>query len=88
MTAVLRSEQQVDSVLCYLAQHGQHLESLELIGMSANSTVIRQLPPNLQLHCLQLTDLSVQLQPGDDAGGILGVLGAATSRANPASQLA
>jgi hypothetical protein len=76
----------MDTVLLYLAKHGQHVDSISLSGplfedppeprrVPEQSTVsIRHLPSSRQLSSLQLHELHLQLQPGH---GFQGVLGAA-----------
>jgi hypothetical protein len=76
ITAVLAIQQQVEGVLHYLSLYGQHFYSLNLTGNDERSGDIFELPPNVQLHSLQLSGFNLQLQPG---GGLHGVLGAAAS---------
>jgi hypothetical protein len=72
------NQQQLDSVLLYLrpvAKHGQHIDSISIGDVGGrDSVVLQQLPPTLRLSSLQLSRLTLQLQPGN---GFQGVLGAA-----------
>jgi hypothetical protein len=63
------SQQQVDSVLQYLQEHAQHVDSVSISG-NGDSTVLLPLAPNLQLDSLQLSGLRLKLQPRH---GMLGV---------------
>jgi hypothetical protein len=61
-----------DSLLLYLAKHGQHVRSLALHGQRFDVQLL-QLPPSLtKLESLQLEGMRLQLQPGSD--GTQGVL--------------
>jgi hypothetical protein len=54
----------VDSLLRYLAKHGQHVRSLDLCA-SENNMQLLELPPSLtKLASLQLEGMTLQLQPG------------------------
>jgi hypothetical protein len=83
ITTVVEQQQQADSVLLYLGRHGQHVDNVDLRGVTPRSDLsvhervtvsLRQLHPNLQLNSLHLAHMHLQLQPGD---GFQGVLGAA-----------
>ena len=69
------NQQQMDGVMVYLGQHGQHVNSLGLMGDPDDTypqVVLWQLPQQLQLSSLQLQRLYLQLQPGDGCQGVLG----------------
>ena len=77
------TEQQVDSVLLYLAKYGSRDDRICLEGPGCcsdgeHAASLQQLPPNLQLSSMQLKGFKLQLQPGD---GFQGVLGAAQTAA-------
>jgi hypothetical protein len=80
ISAVIKTQQQADSVLLYLRKHGQQVIDMELChskGAAAsftNAVSLLQLPANLQLTSLQFDGMQLQLQAG---GGCQGVLGAA-----------
>jgi hypothetical protein len=65
---------QVDSVTQYVSEHRQ-VDSIHLKGDEDHPPTIkvRQLPPNAQLSSLLLSNLKVQLQPGEGFHGVLGV---------------
>jgi hypothetical protein len=86
ITANLTTQQQLDdSLLPYLAEHGQYIDSIHLLGCD-NSTVpayhmahapsLRELPPSLQINSMHFD--SMQLQLVGSADGVQGVLGAAS----------
>ena len=70
--AIVRQQHKADSVLLYLARHGQQVDSIQIGGTSA--VVLQPLPLKQHLSRLVLELLSLQLQPG---GAFHGVLGAA-----------
>lgn len=73
-----RQQQQTTSLLLYLAQHGQHVESLTLELEEASqwepSVDDLQLPAKMQLRSLHLTGFELQLQPGNGSPGMLGTV--------------
>jgi hypothetical protein len=81
ISVVLTQQQQADSVLLYLTNHGQHVSSinLSLIPPADDDTYgrgptisLRQLPPELRrLETLHVRGLLLQLQPGDGFQGVL-----------------
>ena len=71
--AVKATQQQADSMLQYLENHGQHLDSISISG-DDYCTVALPLPGNLHLHSVQFDSVGLQLRPGH---GLLGVLGPA-----------
>lgn len=80
--AKLQEQQQTDSLLLYLAQHGQHVASITLEAANAHlpwrlSDVDLQLPSTMQLSSLHLTWSKIQLQPGNGSQGLLGPAAAA-----------
>jgi hypothetical protein len=76
VTAQVREQHKMDSVLMYLGKHGQHVENLALLGdgpgLSSGRAALRQLPPTVKLNSLQLSNIKVQLQPGNGFDGVLG----------------
>jgi hypothetical protein len=63
----------LNSLLLYLAKHGQHVRSLVLCAPIWVGVPLHELPPSLtKLDSLQLRDMHLQLQPG--LGGTQGVL--------------
>jgi hypothetical protein len=68
----------LDSMLLFLAQHGQHMDSITIKGAAGVTVRLRHLPPHLQIKNLRLSSLRVQMQPGN---GFAGVLGAAAGAA-------
>jgi hypothetical protein len=77
VTAVVRRQQHVDSVLLYLEKHSLHVSTLDLKGEDSSRIVFRQLPLQLQLTSLQLGCLGLQLQPGNGFQDVLGAAGLA-----------
>jgi hypothetical protein len=71
ITARAAGQQQIDSVVMYLTQHGHHLDSLDIRNTTASAAAISELPPDLQLTSLQFEMLRVQLQPGNGSQGVL-----------------
>jgi hypothetical protein len=81
ISVVLAQQQQADSVLLYLTNHGQQVSSISLSLMPpADDSVddtgptisLLELPQILQrLDTLQVRGLHVQLQPGDGFAGVL-----------------
>jgi hypothetical protein len=74
---VVRQQQQADSVLLYLSNHGQHVDSIDLAGLEAADSAlfeVRELPRNkLQgLSSLAFSRMRLQLQPGDGFKGVFG----------------
>jgi hypothetical protein len=78
--AAIKQQQQADSVLLYLRDHGQHVSSIDLHGMTSsfgwgvpNPVTLKELPhSSLQrLESLQLKKLCLQLQPGSGFQGVL-----------------
>jgi hypothetical protein len=66
-------QQHIDSLLLYLAKHGQHVRRLALHGRRYDAVQLRELPPSLtKLDSLQLAGMTLQLQPV--LGGAQGVL--------------
>ena len=78
--AVVPSQHHADSVLLYLANHGQYVKSIDIAGTSDGcepTVTFHELPYSLQgLTSLVAKGLRLQLQPGDGHQGVLG-LGAA-----------
>jgi hypothetical protein len=66
------SQRQVDSVLDYLTNHGQHIDSINLEGNGLPD--LQQLPHSslLRLSRLQFSWFRLQLQPGNGSHGLLG----------------
>jgi hypothetical protein len=66
--------QQAHSLLLYLAQHGQHVDSLALQEDQkwAKPVFHLQLPAKVQPGSLQLPGFQIQLQPGKTCRGVLG----------------
>jgi hypothetical protein len=62
-----------DSLLLYLAKHGQHVRSLVLTARSHDYVQLLELPPSLtKLDSLRLEGMGlVRLQPGDGDQGVL-----------------
>ena len=73
ISVLLQQQEQADSVVLYLTNHGQHVSSISILLMPSGPTIsMRQLPPNLRkLATLQLRGVHVQLQPGDGFAGVL-----------------
>ena len=69
--AGIQQQQTVDSLLLYLSRHAHHVRTLSLAG-AADTVSLYDLPPALQLHSLELTNLRVQLLPGSGCKGVLG----------------
>jgi hypothetical protein len=76
--AAVCHNQQRDSAMLYLVRHGRHIDSVTVSGQSLVPSVLSvfsvslcQLPPDLQLSSLQLSNLTVQLLPGNGAQGVL-----------------
>jgi hypothetical protein len=73
--ASMQTQQELDGVLLYFSKHGHDVDSLDLervwSAYPKDRITLHQLPPNLQLSSLKLTNLDVQLQP---FGGFQGVL--------------
>jgi hypothetical protein len=85
ITAVLRHQQQVDSVVLYVSKYGQRTDSINLAGTNKDVTyILRQLPHNLQLSQLKFDRFCLQLGPGH---GFRGVLGASMATAIKQLQL-
>lgn len=61
----------VDGLLLYASKHGQHVSSVSIEG-GDNLLTLRQLPPQLQPHSLQLIFAFLQLQPEEGYWGVLG----------------
>jgi hypothetical protein len=59
ITAFITQQQHVDSVLLYLHNHGQHVDTIDLkTGLaSAAKFKLRQLPPSMQLDKLCLDNM-------------------------------
>jgi hypothetical protein len=73
MSARLETQHDLEGVLLYLANHGQHVHSIHLEGNMYNKThvTLRQLPPNLQLENLELGGFHMQLQPHSAFEGVM-----------------
>lgn len=71
-------QQQLDSVLLYLASHAQHISSLHLEGR--HDQQVCELPPGLHLEQLTVKQLMLQLQPGCAAAGVLAPCRTTTSQ--------
>jgi hypothetical protein len=77
LQAVVRSQQQADSALLYLARHGQHVSSISLQQSGDTIIYIRQLPSQCsQLRSLKLSRLDgfgfiMQLGTSDTHQGVL-----------------
>ena len=67
----ITQQQVVDNVGLYLSKHGHHVSSVSVAGVVCGKLKLRQLPPNLQLDKLSLTDLLLQLQPGSGFQGVV-----------------
>jgi hypothetical protein len=81
ITAVVAEQQKLDSMLEYLDNHGQHIDSIDLAcnvagGVEGCSLTLRELPACLQLSRMHFRGFELQLQPGS---GFQGVLRAAKS---------
>jgi hypothetical protein len=73
ITAVVNRQEQVDSVVLYLSNHGQHVRSVSLKRTEeAEYVKLRQLPPGLQLEQLQFEGMHLRLHPGNGCRGVLG----------------
>jgi hypothetical protein len=73
ITAVITRQEQVDSVVLYLSNHGQHVRSASLKRTEeAEYAKLRQLPPGLQLDTLQFEGMHLRLHPGNGCRGVLG----------------
>jgi hypothetical protein len=70
ITANLKDQQQVDSVLLYLSKHDQ----CSSIDISSNRLDMHNLPPCPRLNSLQLSKFQLLLQPGEQLSGFEGVL--------------
>jgi hypothetical protein len=81
----VRDQQQADSALLYLHRHGSHVNRLQLWGPLRKQLTLRQLPPSLHLHSLELSGRTVQLLPGKGFQGLLG--GGVAAAAPPLKQL-
>jgi hypothetical protein len=81
INAVVWGQQQVDSVLLYLDRHGNHVRSVKLWGPPIGGAflTLRQLPPSMKQHSLDLERWQVQLQPGHGFQGVLGAAAAGLS---------
>lgn len=66
----VRQQQQVDSMLLYLAKYGQNINNIDFRALQLVS--IYQLPSNLRLSSLQCDGFELQLQPGGCFQGVLG----------------
>jgi hypothetical protein len=71
ITAVVKSQEQVNSVLLYLSKHGQHLDSVSIEDEHGYHPLTLHLPTALtvQLRSLQLKEM---LLVGEDFRGVLG----------------
>lgn len=67
----ITQQQQLDSVLLYLLMHGKHVHSLDLARAENVTVSLRDLPHNLHLDSLVLSNLTLQMQP---FAGRLGVV--------------
>ena len=83
ITAPVTRQQQLDSVLLYLSKHGDHTNSVEFKGDGDYRATLRQLPQHLQLSSFHLSDVQVQLLPGNGFQGVL----SATAQQAPLKQL-
>jgi hypothetical protein len=73
ISADVRPQRQVNSVLLYLDRHGRHVSSIDLRGSQFGpAAALRELPSHLQLSSLELQMLRLQLQPGEGFEGLLG----------------
>ena len=70
ITAHLKEQQQVDSVLLYLSKHDQHSS----INISSNRLDMHHLPSCPRLNSLQLSKFQLLLQPGEQLSCFQGVL--------------
>jgi hypothetical protein len=80
---VIKHQQQADSVLLYLRDHGQHVSSIDLQGVLSSydwnapqtslTVTLHDLPYNKlqKLQNLELQNLGLQLQPGSGFPGVL-----------------
>jgi hypothetical protein len=64
-------QQQLQGLAQYLSVYGQSIDSLDLQGTGYDTVRLMQLPSNLQLDSLVLTNLRLQLQPGDGFQGVV-----------------
>jgi hypothetical protein len=71
ITVSRAKQQDVDSMLLYLSKHSQDVHSMDLQGVTYLSAKLCQLPSNLHLDSLQLTNLRVQLQPRKGQQGVI-----------------
>jgi hypothetical protein len=67
------NQRQLDGMLLYLEQYGQHVDSLRLIYKYSvlQPPQLRQLPDSLQLDNLHIWGLTVQQRPGNGYRGVL-----------------
>jgi hypothetical protein len=72
ITMILTTQEQMNSILPFLAKHGRRVSSITLQGAEGTSLSLYTLPANLQLDSLQLNNMSLQLQSGYDSHGVLG----------------
>jgi hypothetical protein len=75
VTARCNTQQQVDSLLQYLRNHGKDVNSVDVVGGKTATASLSWLPHNLQLNSLKLQCVSLRL----GRTGIPGVLGTATT---------
>ena len=75
LTAGKVTQQRLDSVLLYLAKHGEHVDSMDLEGIyegkQGRLARLRQLPTNMQLDSMQFIKMHLQMQPGSDFQGLV-----------------
>ena len=69
-----QQQQQADSLLLYLTNHGQHIDSITLFNRDfADGVCLRELPHHKlqKLADLRFVQLPLQLQPGDGYQGVI-----------------
>lgn len=64
-------QQLLQGLAQYLSVYGQSIDSLDLQGTGYNTVRLMQLPPDLQLDSLLLSNLRLQLQPGQGFEGVV-----------------
>jgi hypothetical protein len=59
----IQQQQQIRGLLLYVSQHGQQIDSLEVGAADNRLLSFLELPSDLQLRKLDLSNFTVQLQP-------------------------
>jgi hypothetical protein len=64
ITAVVRRQQHMDSILVYLDKHGEQIFSIDIKGAAdlTPAATLRELPPTLQLSSLHFECLCLQVR--------------------------